>query len=195
VRVLLTRAEEVGFIGAIAACKSGIIPKLSRLVTLENSRSFAESPIGGGPIVRVGDRTSSFDPDLTYQISKIAEALGQEDPLFKWQRKLMPGGTCEASAFQCYGYRAACICLPLGNYHNMGGLDDSAPPAGKVANAPSRRGANRPRVKAETISMKDFEGLVQLLVQVGREIDKPATGGPLKKRLDKLFADRKGLLK
>ncbi len=195
VRLLLTRAEEVGFIGAIGACKSGIIPKLSRLITLENSRSFSESPIGGGPIVRVGDRTSSFDPDLTYQISKVAEALGREDSNFKWQRKLMPGGTCEASAFQSYGYRAACVCLPLGNYHNMGGLDDSTPQAGKVASAPSRRGADKPRIKSEIISMADFQGLLRLLVKLGLDIDKPTTGGPLKKRLDKLFAKRKGLLK
>ncbi len=62
VRVLLTRAEEVGFVGAMAACRSGIIPKQARIVALENSKSFAESPLGGGPIVRVGDRTSTFIP-------------------------------------------------------------------------------------------------------------------------------------
>src|SRR5690606_19566565 len=60
VRVLLTRAEEIGFIGAMAACRSGLIPKRARLIVLENSRSFADSPIGGGPIVRVGDKTSTF---------------------------------------------------------------------------------------------------------------------------------------
>src|SRR5436190_10679354 len=52
VGVLLTRAEEIGFIGAIAACKLKSVSKQARLLCLENSRSFAESPIGGGPIVR-----------------------------------------------------------------------------------------------------------------------------------------------
>jgi len=191
VRVLLTRAEEIGFIGAIAASKSGIVPKLSRLITLENSRSFSESPIGGGPIVRVGDRTSSFDPDLTYQITKVAESLAKDDSTFKWQRKLMPGGTCEASAFQSYGYRAACICLPLGNYHNMGGLDDTLEGAGGKRR---RRNAPKASIKAETVSLSDFQGLVQLLVQLARDIDKPGKSGPLKKRLDKLFKDRRAIL-
>ncbi|MEL7088380.1 MAG: hypothetical protein AAGL98_08065 [Planctomycetota bacterium] len=36
VRLLCTRAEEVGFIGAIGACKSGLIPKEARLIALEN---------------------------------------------------------------------------------------------------------------------------------------------------------------
>ena len=91
----------------------------ARLIALENSKSFAESPIGGGPIVRVGDATSTFDPDLTYRCGKIAQQIAAQDPSFKYQRKLMPGGTCEASAYQTYGYTATCLCLPLGNYHNM----------------------------------------------------------------------------
>jgi len=49
IRVLLTLAEEVGFIGAIGACRDAFMPKASRIIALENSRSFAESPIGGGP--------------------------------------------------------------------------------------------------------------------------------------------------
>ena len=93
VRVLLTRAEEVGFVGAIGACTSGIIPPNARLIALENSKSFAESPLGGGPIVRVGDATSTFDPALTYAVGQVARRLAGEDNTFKWQRKLMPGGT------------------------------------------------------------------------------------------------------
>ena len=53
VRLIFTRAEEIGFIGAIAACKHKSVSKKSRLICLENSRSFAESPIGAGkPHVR-----------------------------------------------------------------------------------------------------------------------------------------------
>ncbi|MHC4211283.1 MAG: M20/M25/M40 family metallo-hydrolase, partial [Planctomycetota bacterium] len=66
--VLLTRAEEIGFIGAIAACKNHTITKRARFLCLENSRSFAESPIGDGPILRVGDRLSVFSPQLTNRI-------------------------------------------------------------------------------------------------------------------------------
>ena len=32
----------------------------------------------------------------------------------------MSGGTCEATAYQLYGYRTAALCVALGNYHNCG---------------------------------------------------------------------------
>ncbi len=174
VRVLLTRAEEVGFIGAIAACKAGSIPREARLVCLENSKSFAESPLGAGPIVRVGDRTSTFDPALTYQLSRIAQELSQRDPSFRFQRKLMPGGTCEASAFGALGYTASCLCLPLANYHNM-------------SDTP-------PRVASESISMADFAGLVRLLVESVSALNQPRQSPPFSDVLDRLFAQRSALL-
>lgn len=174
VRLLCTRGEEVGFIGAIGACKSGLIPKGARLIALENSKSFAESPIGGGPIVRVGDRTSTFDPQLTYQVGKVAEALAADDPDFRWQRKLMAGGTCEASAYQALGYAATCVCLPLGNYHNMN--------------------EDRGKIEPETISLADYHGLIRLLVELGKSLGGPATAGSLVKMLNQLFRDRRSLL-
>lgn len=175
VRVLLTRAEEVGFVGAIGACGSGIIPKRARVVALECSKSFKhDSPIGGGPIVRVGDRTSTFDPGLTYRLCQIAGQITTTDKTFNWQRCLMPGGTCEATAYQAYGYTAACMCLPLGNYHNM----DEA----------------QNKIGPETISLADFHGLVRLLVAIGRSLDDAPTGLALKDRLNQLFAQRRGLL-
>lgn len=174
VRLLFTRAEELAFIGTIAACKARSISKAARMICLENSKSFAESPIGGGPIVRVGDRISTFDSNLTYHIACIAEKCAEADGGFKWQRKLMPGGSCEASAFQNFGYTATCLCLPLGNYHNM---DES-----------------RRRIAAESISVRDFDGLITLLVAVGRGLDQPDQAPPLRDRLDRLFAERRYVL-
>jgi len=174
VRLLCTRAEEIGFVGAIGACRSGIIPKGARLIALENSKSFAESPMGGGPIVRVGDRTSTFDPGLTSQVSGVAQGLTAADPSFKWQRKLMTGGTCEASAYQALGYTATCVCLPLGNYHNMNEA--------------------RGRIEREVISLADYHGMVRLLIAVGRSLDRPSGALPLTARLDRLFADHRSLL-
>jgi endoglucanase len=175
VRVLLTRAEEVGFVGALAACRSGLIPKQGRIIALENSKSFApDSPIGGGPIVRVGDKTSTFDPHLTYQLSTIAAQLQQSDPTFHYQRRLMPGGTCEASAYQAMGYAATCLCLPLGRYHNMNELTQ--------------------RIDAETISLADYDGLVRLLVHATRALTHPALAPSFRNRLDELFEKRRALL-
>lgn len=192
VRLLFTRAEEIGFIGAIAACREELMPKNSRVIALENSRSFADSPIGGGPIVRVGDRLSIFSPSLTDAIAKRAEELAgsaqptasqklSAAPAWKWQRKLMAGGACEASVFCSAGYEATCLCLPLGNYHNMADLE--AVQAGKNTSPPV--------VGREYISIDDYFGLVDLLVACGERL--PAIS-PMADRIEKLWNERKFVL-
>ncbi len=201
-RLLFTRAEEVGFIGAIAACRLGTITKGARVLALENSRSFpSDSPIGGGPIVRVGDRLSTFSPTLTAAVSRAAARLAGEEvrspgtpsasgdpsrqkaPEYKWQRKLMAGGACEATAFQAYGHDATCICLPLGNYHNMGDLqrvqDGVADAIAGASPAP------------EQIAIKDYEGMIDLLVACAESLD---AAQPVMSKLDKLYSDRSFVL-
>ncbi len=174
VRLLLTRAEEVGFIGAIAAAKSGTIPKGATLVCLENSKSMVESPIGGGPIVRVGDRISIFEPSLTARLVAVAQSLSERDKSFRFQRKLMPGGSCEATAFRLYGYLSSCICLPLGNYHNM---DEASK-----------------RIAPESISVSDYHQLIDLLAAVGRDLNATQAEQDLVARLDRMFEHRRALL-
>ncbi len=159
VGLLFTRAEEVGFAGAIAACRLRTVPLTARLICLETSRSFDESPVGAGPIVRVGDRTSVFDRDLTNAIGAIMAAHERDRPGFRWQRKLMPGGTCEATTFGAYGYQATCLCLPLGNYHNMIDIDEVL------------AGGRPARVGPEFISLDDFHGLVEMLIVSAAGLD------------------------
>ena len=173
VRVLLTRAEEVGFVGAIAACHSGIIPEGSRIFALEASRSFADSPIGGGPIVRVGDRTSTFDPALTRAADRVARRLADADASFEYQRKLMPGGTCEATAFCHLGHTATCLCLPLGNYHNQNETTG--------------------RIDSESISLSDYHGLIRLLTTLARDVDTQSED-PLTASLNNRFQKHRHLL-
>lgn len=194
VRLLFTRAEEIGFVGAIAACRERTMPLGSRVLALENSRSFAESPIGGGPIVRVGDRMSVFSPTLTAAVARRAEEISggaatptatqkqAQMPAWKWQRKLMAGGACEATVFCAYGYDATCLCLPLGNYHNMADL------------AAVQAGTNMtpPIVGREFVSIADFDGLVDLLVACGERLP---TASPVMERIDKLWASRQGVLR
>lgn len=191
-RLLFTRAEEIGFIGAIAACRDKTMPANARVIALENSRSFDDSPIGGGPIVRVGDRLSVFSPGLTAAIAKRAEEVAggaaptasqklAAAPAWKWQRKLMAGGACEATVFCSYGYEATCLCLPLGNYHNMGDL------------AAVQAGANTSpaKVAPEFISVADFDGLVDLLVACGEKLEAAPS---VRQRIDKLWADKSFVL-
>jgi putative aminopeptidase FrvX len=182
VGLLFTRAEEIGFIGAIAACKHRSVPTNSRLICLENSRSFAESPIGAGPIVRVGDKMSVFGPSLTNCISMIMIEHQRAHPDFKWQRKLMPGGTCEATTFSTYGYQSTCLCLPLGNYHNMTDIDGVA--AGK-----------RPaKVGPEFISIEDYHGLIEMLIICATQLDS-ASVPSLHDRMEQLYAAHSDVLK
>lgn len=197
VRLLFTRAEEIGFVGAIAACKLGTMPKGSRVLALENSRAFADSPIGGGPIVRVGDRISVFTPWLTAACAQRAEetfngpavprasetkAAASKRP---WQRKLMAGGACEASVFCAHGYDATCICLPLGNYHNMPWITELQD--GTYDRA--RHGP--PRCEREFIHTEDFLGMVDLLVALGRKLP---GGEGFMSRLDKMYDEKRYVL-
>ncbi len=199
VRLLLTRAEEVGFVGAIAAARGAAgspptLPRNARIIALENSRSFpADSPIGGGPIVRVGDRLSIFSPTLTDAVAKRAEEYAAtfggtgaqptaqqklaDGPRWKWQRKLMAGGACEASVFCHSGFEATCVCLPLGNYHNMGDL------------ASVQAGTNtRPAtIEREFIALADYEGLVDLLIACGLRLPE---AGLAPEKFDKLWNER-----
>ncbi len=166
--VLLTRAEEVGFIGAIAAARDGkLIRRTDALLSIECSARQQVAEQGKGVVVRVGDKTSIFDSGLTYQITQIAQALATKLKGFAFQRALMPGGTCEATAFDVYGYRAAAVCIPLGNYHNM------VPDEKKIA--------------AEYIHLGDWQCLVDLLTAIASQAPSPDLGA-LKSQLEKRFA-------
>jgi endoglucanase len=149
VGVLLTRAEEEGFVGACAAvAKPELLRKSDRLIAIECSAVQPYAPQGDGVIVRVGDRTSIFNSALTHFLTGEAAALKKADRSFRYQRALMPGGTCEATVYDAFGYIAAAVCIPLGNYHNM----DRA----------------KKRIAAEYIDVGDWTSMVKLFVRVAR---------------------------
>jgi len=178
VRLLLTRAEEVGFVGAISACKLQTIPKGSRIVVLENSKASSEAPLGGGVVVRVGDRTTTFDLALTGQFADLAQKRAEDQPAFRWMRRLMQGGSCEATAFAAFGFKATCLCLPLHNYHNM---DEANQCMGR-----------------EAIDLNDFACLLDLLIQFCAEQSAKPSAKPavpsMRTRLSKHHSKLKSLL-
>lgn len=168
VRAVFTRAEEVGFVGALSVIHNKRLPRAARVVAVEASKALINAPRGAGPIVRVGDRTSIFDDGLVRFIDATAREL-EGDSRFRYQRRLMDGGTCEATAYQQYGFRSAGVCLPLANYHNM-----------------SERGT----IAAEGIDLDDLVGLVRLFEgMVRRDKHAPRRGhaDPLRARLDTLY--------
>jgi endoglucanase len=126
---LLTRGEEVGFVGAIAHFDLGWLERARRpivAISLETSRTLPNALIGKGPVVRLGDRRTVFDPGCLQILMEVAE---QELP-GKHQRRVMDGGACEATAAIAWGLPAIGISVPLGNYHNQGlegGPDCSGP--------------------------------------------------------------------
>jgi len=145
---LFTRAEEVGFIGAIAACRLKTIPQKCFVVAMETSSERVNAKIGEGPILRVGDRASTFSHAPTAYCHRIARDLEQSDRRFSYQRKLMDGGTCESSAYCRLGYDATGLCVALGNYHNVS--------------------AGRKKLAPEYIDLGDFASTVKWFVELAR---------------------------
>lgn len=125
---LLTRGEEVGFVGAVAHLESGLLTKASRpvvAISLEASRTLPGAIIGKGPVVRLGDWRTVFDPGALKVLSDLAMKLLPTTH----QRRVMDGGSCEATAMTAWGITTIGISLPLGNYHNEGyegGMDSVA---------------------------------------------------------------------
>jgi len=145
---LLTRGEEVGFVGALMHFDRYRLASARRpllAVSLETSRVLPGTRIGRGPIVRLGDRRTMFDPGYTQQLQSVA---GRVLP-GRHQRHIMDGGTCEATAALASGIPAIGISVPLGNYHNE-----------SLEGAPGfrRRGAPAP----EFVHVDDIAGLLKL---------------------------------
>lgn len=116
---LLTRGEEVGFVGAVKHFVSGHLDKARRplmVVSLEASRTLPGAVIGKGPVVRLGDRRTVFDAGGLQILSQLAERLLPGTH----QRRIMDGGACEATAATAWGLPTVGLSIPLGNYHNEG---------------------------------------------------------------------------
>ncbi len=145
---LFTRAEEVGLVGAAAVTQTDLLPEGALIVAVEcSSMAGGRAEQGGGPIIRVGDLQHIFSPRITMWMTQVARELQAADPKFRYQRKLMDGGTTEATAYDLLGYESGAACLALGNYHNAG---------------PNNR------IAAETIHLGDVEGLARLFVAMGQ---------------------------
>jgi len=116
---VFTRAEEVGFIGAQLLAEARTLPDDTLVVSLECSMEMAGARQGKGPVIRVGDRSTTFDGTLEYHLHQVAKRLAAADPAFHFQRQLMTGGSCGGTVFTIAGYRTIGLAYPLFGYHNM----------------------------------------------------------------------------
>jgi endoglucanase len=167
---LFSRAEEVGFVGAMKLASSGLIPEDVTVISVETSAERPPAKMGEGPILRVGDKSSIFDSAATAALGEIAA-----ESHIAIQRCLMPGGTCEATAYQLCGFRSAALCVALGNYHNCG-------PEHQIA--------------AEYVSLSDVQGLVRLCAEIAvSRVKRTHAVKGLKKRLEANAEKYKKMLK
>lgn len=163
---IFTRAEEVGFVGAVHLAKSGYLPTNLSFVSLETSSPRGTAEMGKGPVVRVGDRLSVFDDEATAELLAAAAAGGVEV-----QRALLEGGACEATAMNLFGICATGISVLLGNYHNCA-------PAGHI--------------DSEYVVLKDVKAMIALilsLIQQGNRSGGSDSRKAARSRLEKRLAD------
>jgi putative aminopeptidase FrvX len=148
VHALFSRAEEIGFAGALAALKSKTPLAPMPTLSLETSQARGFARVDGGPVVRVGDRLSVFDSRVTHWLETAFRDLQEQKPSAFFQRLLMGGGTCEASVFHRAGLPTGALCVALNNYHNMG-------PGTSI--------------RSESISLRDIQGLYDFLFFLATE--------------------------
>ena len=145
---LFTRAEEVGLLGASVVGRKRLLPDDAIVIAVEtSSMAGGRAEQGAGPIVRTGDAVHIFSPRVTQWMVALAQELQHERGGFPFQRKLMDGGTTEATSYDLYGYETGAACIALGNYHNAG---------------------PRNRVAAETVHLGDLDGLVRLFERMAQ---------------------------
>ncbi len=174
VGALFTRAEEVGFAGALGWVRTTDYPKSTTIINLEMSSARPHTPQGKGPVLRLGDRITTFIQGVAVDLESAAQALAKKDKTFQYQRALMDGGVCEASVFTFSEFRSGALCLPLKNYHN-----------------------HKPRggMGLEYVHQADAENLVRWMVHYAREFKKLNPKERVLARLDKLYRKNRARLK
>jgi endoglucanase len=165
VTVLLNRAEEVGFVGALDMIASGVLPEGDSYLSIESSRELPGSKPGHGPTIRLGDKACAFDPNLIALLDEAGDKLRRRGT--KVQRLRLTGGTCEATAYLTFGLESAGVAVPLVNYHNGWGAEAVAP---------------------ERVRVSDVEGAVRLLVETAKLFPSKILRGTLRTRLTKRHA-------
>ena len=150
VLALFTRAEEIGFIGTLGMIQERFLPPATKVISLETSKALPGVTFGGGPVIRLGDRTSMFHHRMVHFMDYVAQEIRKKDRAFVCQRRVMDGGTCEATPYQLEGYTTGGVAVPLRNYHNQG-----------------KKG-----IRPEGVHLKDVEGAVRFLVEMAARMEK-----------------------
>jgi endoglucanase len=149
VRAIFTRAEEQGFIGTLGMIQNRFLPVTTKIISIETSKALPGVVLSGGPVIRLGDRTSMFHHQMVLFMEYVAREIQKKDLKFAYQRRVMDGGTCEATPYQLQGHVTGGIAVPLHNYHNQG----------------------RKRIGPEAVHIRDVEGAIRFLVEMVTRIE------------------------
>jgi len=171
ITVLLSRAEEVGFIGALGLAHEGAVNPCDSVISVECSRALPGTMPGLGPVIRLGDKACVFDPNLTSLLDAAAVKLKRNDQPV--QRRRLVGGTCEATGYLAFGFEASGVAIPLVNYHNGWGAEKVAP---------------------ERVRVSDIEPTVQLVLEAARLFPAQSLRGAIHARLKKHYTKLAPLL-
>ena len=173
---VFTRAEEVGLIGARLLAQSNLLPLNTFVVSVETSSIIPGVTQNKGPVIRTGDASYTFDAQAEQILLMSRDLISKEDSSFTSQRHLMDAGSCEASAFMAYGYKATGIAFPLNNWHNAS--TEIKDPNSNIA--------------SESIGISDFingTNLIEVAMGYGR-FWKPKVVSDRYRKIDPMFIER-----
>jgi putative aminopeptidase FrvX len=156
-----TRAEEQGFVGTLGMIRAGSIPLATKIVSVETSKVLSGVALGGGPVIRLGDRSGMFHHEMVLFMDYVAAELKKQDQRFVFQRRVMDGGTCEATPYALRGHIAGGIAVPLHNYHNQA----------------------KKRIGPEGVDLGDVQGAVKFLIEMIARIND--FGAPVRSALER----------
>ncbi|MCO6432122.1 MAG: hypothetical protein J5J00_14780 [Deltaproteobacteria bacterium] len=116
-QVLFTRAEEVGYVGAIELVRQKSFKLEKSILTVEMPRSAGALVAGNGVVIRAGDSMMDFDPLVSLRLNALARRLSGKS-WFKSQRGLGLLGGTESTVFQLEQCKVGSLCLPVKDAHN-----------------------------------------------------------------------------
>lgn len=103
VRFVFTRAEEIGMVGAIGACRSGLIPAGSRVIAIDARRDSEDAAIQ----VSARDRSGPVNPQLIQECIRSGCSMNDSLPT-----------TTEAGVYGAFGFDSAAVTYPILSMHN-----------------------------------------------------------------------------
>ena len=106
IRLVLTRAEEIGMIGAIGACRNGVIPAGSRVIAVDARNERCSDKL----LVSLRDRTGPVSPRLAMEC--IRQGCEIDDGFIS---------ATEAGVYGAFGFESVAVTYPIDHMHNING--------------------------------------------------------------------------